>query len=440
MTNDPSGFYDHAMDALDRVREHYPQLSDQMRTIRSSVPALVSRISAQILDGVGTYAATGERRREVVETAVLEGVGLFVDLLEGLPVACDRVDEVFRRMGGSAESRGPAGIDLIRAASQVATTSAWHELRQAADELGLPPEAIGSLGDVLFAFLQHLVDQVDVGFNASRNTRDPEVIRRRLAEAVLRGAPADDVRAIAVAAAWPLPAKCVVVSADLVRPRLPIAPADDRRVLCRVTERYVSMIVDASQSEAAVEALGALPITGPIAMSWPVPTDEAHHAARWTRRAIRLSRQGLIASAEVIDCANYRSALWLHADPALGRGICDEVLAPLMREKPYVRAGLAETLLLWLRSRASAPALANVLKVHDQTVRRRMRRLKVDFASALADPDQRMTLLMVLEAVTPVWLTEAGRASHLGHPQVADALAAADADADALYSSAHERV
>ncbi|WP_194846655.1 helix-turn-helix domain-containing protein [Mumia zhuanghuii] len=348
----------------------------------------------------------------MIALAVQSAVDHYLDLLEGRPVSGHRVDELFRRMG-RAEAMDGRGIDAVRAACQIASRDAWRELRSAACGDELSDDLLGPLGDTLFDYLQHLVDQVHHGYVTARQKRAPARVRHQLMQAMLTGRPAEDVRRLADLAEWELPTKCVALVADF--PEQEKCPSEvPRHLLLDIFDGHVVAVVAATRVDEGRAALKRMPITSSIAVSWAVPVADVRHAYRWTRRALSLVRGGWIERTDVIDCADYRGALWLHADPALRRELCDELLAPLLAKTRHQRATLAQTLLLWLRGHEPAAVIAEQMDVHEQTVRRRLRHLKSAFAPVLDEPEQKTALLMVLESVAPAWLKEAPTANKRG--------------------------
>ncbi|HEU5271050.1 MAG TPA: helix-turn-helix domain-containing protein, partial [Jatrophihabitans sp.] len=116
-----------------------------------------------------------------------------------------------------------------------------------------------------------------------------------------------------------------------------------------------------------------------------------------------LADAGVIAEGPVLDCVEYRAALWLHAEPLLRHQLGTAVLAPLLRQPPHTRRILAETMLAWLETRGSAPALAVRLGKHAQTVRYRLRRLHEIFGADLADAERCFEIYLVLRTGSHLW-------------------------------------
>jgi DNA-binding PucR family transcriptional regulator len=67
-------------------------------------------------------------------------------------------------------------------------------------------------------------------------------------------------------------------------------------------------------------------------------------------------------------------------------------LAPLEGLTPAARDRMTETLRAYLDHRGNAPAMAEALHVHPQTVRYRLRKLRDLFGAALDDPEARFEL------------------------------------------------
>ena len=116
----------------------------------------------------------------------------------------------------------------------------------------------------------------------------------------------------------------------------------------------------------------------------------------------------MIGPSPVLDCAEHRALLWLHAEPLLRQQLGHSVLAPLLRQAPHTRRILAETMLAWLETRGSAPALAARLGKHAQTVRYRLRRLHEIFGADLEDAERCFEIYLVLRASMPLWSGETG--------------------------------
>lgn len=135
-----------------------------------------------------------------------------------------------------------------------------------------------------------------------------------------------------------------------------------------------------------------------VAIGPHVPLGEAGASLRLAERAIALVRQGVIPDAPAVHCTEHLLTLWLVGDEFVMRQMYDRSLAPLRDLTVKQRARLAETLLLWLQLRGSAPELADKLGVHPQTIRYRMNQLERILGGRLRDPDERFSLEIALRA------------------------------------------
>src|SRR5205085_12451716 len=74
------------------------------------------------------------------------------------------------------------------------------------------------------------------------------------------------------------------------------------------------------------------------------------------------------------------------------RELSEKTLAPLATLTPAARDRMTETLRAYLDHRGNAPAMAEALHVHPQTVRYRLKKLRDLFGDALENPEARFEL------------------------------------------------
>jgi DNA-binding PucR family transcriptional regulator len=117
----------------------------------------------------------------------------------------------------------------------------------------------------------------------------------------------------------------------------------------------------------------------------------------------------VLPDAALIDCVEHVGMLWIESEPLIREHIVQRELAPLLQAPERTRVVLAETLLLVLETHASAPALADRLGVHPQTVRHRLRKLREMFGERI-DGGENLVLLLALRATVGRW-TEPGVAA-----------------------------
>lgn len=377
-----------------------------VRRLREGIPEFAEGVTRRIQDEIPAYSGpTAGRRRQLIAMAVAESANLFLSTLGARQVSTAGVDDLFRRMGYGEASEGN-GLGALGAALRIAGREAWHSLQYIVVNAGLPAATLGRLGDDLFAFLDRLGEQARVGEAMSLRARDRDVSANRLhlLRALCEGR-SEAIPTYADLADWPAPEQAILVAAT--GPASLSWPADEEIAgggLVDTTSSPAIFLVDAEHIEELVRQLRAVHADVMLAHSWPVPLDDATHAHRWTTRALELAGNGGIPRQPVIDCARYRTQLWLHAEPALRRQMAQELLKPLFAETPNSREILSATLLVWLETRESAPAIAAILGVHPQTVRYRWRRINELFGESLHDPEFVVQLTMVLKASVPLWV------------------------------------
>ncbi|WP_370618360.1 helix-turn-helix domain-containing protein [Mumia qirimensis] len=376
--------------------------------VKPTLDGLVERISSKIQREVPAFAGSASgRRHKLITTAATGAISHFLDMVLGKPSSTGaRVDDLFRRMG-HAEAADGHDLTAIREALQVAGREAWTELRTIASTHDLSADVLGKIGDDVFGYLDHLSNQVTTGYDAARRAQDSDVgaARRRLIEAFFDDAGQDEIDALAMNAAWAIPSRLVVLSADASGGReMPELVDSGIDVLVRLSPGPATYLCSADDRDAVVGQLRDVAPTIRIAASWKVATSDVGDARRWTLRALELADKGIISADDVIECVDYRTLLWLHSEPALRRQLAQELLVPLFAETPNSREILSETLLDWLQTRDSAPAIAARLGVHAQTVRYRWKRINELFGEALHDPEFVVQLTLVLKASVPLWV------------------------------------
>ncbi|WP_156393710.1 helix-turn-helix domain-containing protein [Nocardioides sp. Root140] len=376
-----------------------PSITPEMVAIyRPRAVELTRRIAERISCDVVGFR--DPRLRDLITEAIDSAVTLFVDALAGAPVRGASVAAAYRRLG-SLEAEAGHDLDAMRAAHQIATQESWDDLRTLARELDLPLVAVDHLMHALFDYQRQLLEHALLGFGAPRRTPDA---RLRLLTALATGADDADVRALAQRVGWTIPDLVAVAVAGDPSPAAFTAPCG--AVLVGTYDGALVLLgaPDDVEQQARVIATSH----GPVAISWGVEPDASAHALRWGLQTLKLVADRIIDAPGdgVVWCEAHQAELCLHADPVLRRCADEQVLAPLLAETPKRRAALAETMLVWLQTGHTAPAVARLLKVHEQTVRSRLKHIKHLFGDRLDDPAETVGLLTALESMTPRWLRE----------------------------------
>jgi DNA-binding PucR family transcriptional regulator len=128
---------------------------------------------------------------------------------------------------------------------------------------------------------------------------------------------------------------------------------------------------------------------------------EAALSLRRARESLRLRIEGVLPDAELPDAELLRSddhllALLLHRDSTLAMELVHRRLTPLAGLAVGSRERLEATLLAWLRHQGNIPPVAEELRIHRQTVRYRLGRLRELFGAQLDSPDARLEIELAL--------------------------------------------
>jgi hypothetical protein len=390
-------------DVTDRTSPGRPMsVQDHARALRPLVAAFATGVAERIQTDVPAYAGEPDgRRRDIIAHAVEQATHRFLDTIDGLPHRDRGVDEMFQAMG-RAEASDSGDLAAMRAALRLAATVTWDNLRRANPDQPLSDEARGQLADGLFGYIDHLVEQSEKGFAAGRRAiqNDRGRARARLADQLLSGRRAGQLDAIDPHV-WTPPASVVVL----------VSEPDEQRVvdvaelgLEHLAVRHDSRVVVIAEATRKLDVAAVFAAAGKrAAVSWPVAPTLIPSAYRWARRALDLVRRGVIPAQPLIKCRDHRTQIWLHSEPALRQRMCQDMLKPLLAETPNSREILSQTLLVWLETRDSAPAIAAQLGVHAQTVRYRWKRINELFGDDLHDPEFIVQITMLLKASVPLW-------------------------------------
>ncbi len=383
-------------------------LAEMVADARDAVPSLVAQIVTDIRVEVPAYAGRehGERQR-VIAMAVTAAAHQFLDTLLGPTKHDPNVFRLFRDMG-YGEAQDGNTLEPMRRALRIATRHSWRLIHRVVTAHALDTAFLGRLGDALFAYLDLLDQEVARGHVTGLTTaeRADEPSRDRLLAVLLDDSPESDARTTEIAAEaahaeWPLPDQVVVMRVSY-HGHFPTVPLEDS-VLVDQRLNPAVLVVSPSEASAVAERVSR---GGPgvrVAVSWPVAPTGAAAADRWARRTLDLVAAGVIEPQLVVRCVEHMTQLWLHSEPLLRRSLVLQLLPPLLNETNNSREILAETMLAWLESRDSAPAIAARLNVHPQTVRYRWKRINELFGDLLHDPEFVITVTMLLKATVPMW-------------------------------------
>jgi len=373
-----------------------PELADSTDEIVAAVRADVPDYSRPL---TGRF---GMRITEGVSVALVQ----FLELLgTDEPLADVRV---YRALG-QLEHREGRTLAALQSAYQVGSRMLWRRLGESTTARQLPPEAIFSLAEALFTYIEVLSGASVAGWADEEASRAGSLQARRhaLIELLARPEPATpaEVERVAAAANWKSPARLaalVVDDAVAVAARLPAAIGAD---LDPVGVALLTVPADTADWLNRIRAgLRHRPaVLGPVVDPAAAHRSIIRAQAAWPLHvAGRLRSRTASAAAETLVRADeHLLTLLLAAEPDVAGDLCERALGPL-RSLPAGAAGRAEeTLRAWLDAHGDVTATAAMLHVHPQTVRYRLAGLRETFGNALDEPNARLELTIALRTEFP---------------------------------------
>ncbi|MFN8192930.1 MAG: helix-turn-helix domain-containing protein [Nocardioidaceae bacterium] len=369
--------------------------------LRAKLPEVAGHTIAAVMDEVPSYAgAFGGPMGHTIEQAVQMALAGFLRLASegagdpGTPLS-SAIDGAYRL--GQGEARSGRSVDALLSAYRVGARVAWRELAATAVANALPAETVASFAELVFAYIDELsaasvAGHTDTTESASR-ARERQL--DRLAQALLRGDPADALVAAAEQADWAPPSAltAVLLPHAQVRPvlvGLPPGTLVPSEAPDLPDEALVVVLVPDMTGPARRHLVRALAQRGAVAGPARGWLDVRASYVR-ALRALDLRRGD-----ESVDTEEHLAALVLAADPDARADLRARVLAPLDGMRPATVEKLVDTLRAWLLHHGRRDEVAAALFVHPQTVRYRMGQLREAYGDALDDPATVLDLTIAL--------------------------------------------
>jgi hypothetical protein len=290
---------------------------------------------------------------------------------------------------GRGEARSGRTVDALLAAYRVGARVAWREMSATAVESGLPATTIAQFAELVFAYIDDLSAASVAGHTDELATsgRVRQQYRERLGQALLSGAPLEELMRRAERADWTPPARLTAVLVPAARTREVLSLVDPRSLsvpgdLVGLEDTDVLLAPDTRRSLLRLRNRSA--VVGPT-RSWEA-------AASSYRRAVRALAMG------IDDTEAELTSLVLSADPEALADLRTQALKPLEGLRPATAERLAETLRSWLLHQGRREDVAADLHVHAQTVRYRMTQIRELYGARLTRPDEVLKLVVGLAA------------------------------------------
>jgi hypothetical protein len=414
------------------------RLSQLAAIMRPELPDLAREIIAEIRERIPEYARPMESPYgHALRAAVQQALTSFFDAIAEPGAPQEQRDYICRRLGQSEAAEGRS-LDSLQAAYRIGAHVGWRRVMDVGLGCGAPSAVMSQIADAVLAYMDELATLSRQGYleEKARSERSREEWRKRLLHLILERpqAPRRAIEELAELTGWVVPEEVTLVALD----HTPAAASASHVTASHASASHVTASQAAARGGAIagpaaadpacaawfgdlgalVEPGGARPcalLTGAVdaarrqvlagalagrraAVGLTVPLPEAIHSLRWARRALSLSRAGVIGGGGVIYCEDHIVALWLLSDEPLVDQLARRKLSPLAGLTPLQRQRLTQTLGIWLETRGTAPEMAERLNVHPQTFRYRMRKLEAALGGVLDDPAERFALELVLRA------------------------------------------
>ncbi|XMN05410.1 helix-turn-helix domain-containing protein [Streptomyces griseobrunneus] len=391
----------HLIQPLDTDDPLGPLPQEFAAIMRPELPSLIKEIGVEVTRAYPEYARLLDGPNgQAIRVGVEQSLSSFVDLVAEPTAPTTLRDDMCRRFGRFEAYEGRT-MDTLQGAYRLGARVALRRAKKVGQSYHLSPTLMLSFADALFAYVDELESLSREGFLEvqSQSGEQSEALRRRLLHLILAGRPAprSAIADLCEQTGWALPDEVTLVA---VR-----APAGldrlsaDRDILLDLSDPQPHLLIPGPLDTARRSMLEqALPASH-AAIGLTVPTAQACDSIRWARRVLELVDAGVIDDAPLIRCEDHLITLWLLSDPALLDQLAQRELAAVAGISATRRERLIETLRIWLDTRGTAAQMGELLDVHPQTVRYRMRSLETIFGDQLVDPESRFATEAVLRAL-----------------------------------------
>ncbi|WP_327091278.1 helix-turn-helix domain-containing protein [Nonomuraea sp. NBC_01738] len=360
------------------------------------MPSIVDEVLIAISDAIPELAhRTTGAHGQLLKRGVERILSSFIQRVADPNASFEARDAVCRQLG-RFEAREGRSLDSLQAAYRLGLRLVWRRSVEVGNRHGIDPALVATMGDSIIAFIGELAEQSVRGHREeqARANRDLHERRARLLRHILDGGGAVSERA--ARAAWTPPEEITLV---LMRPGEPPAERGvDADILADWEGAEPCLLIPGPLDRDRLNRLSPALADRPAVVSVTVPLADAPSAMRWARRVLTLADEGVIDADPLLRCEDHLVTLWLLADQELTNQIARREFVALGSFTDVRRERLLETLGVWLATRGTAADIGHRLNVHPQTVRYRMRQLESALGDALAEPDRRFAIDLVLRA------------------------------------------
>ncbi|MEE1770773.1 helix-turn-helix domain-containing protein [Streptomyces sp. JV185] len=369
--------------------------------MRPELPSLIKEIGVEVTRAYPEYARLlSGPNGQAIRVGVEQSLSSFVDLVAEPSASTSLRDDMCRRFGRFEAYEGRT-METLQGAYRLGARVALRRAKKVGRSYNFSPTLMLSFADALFAYIDELESLSREGFLEvqSQTGEQTEAMRRRLLHLILAGRPAprSAIAELCEQTGWTLPEEVTLVAVR--SPATLDRAVADRDVLADLSDPQPHLLIPGAFDDARRHMLDEALLGAHAAIGLTVPTALASDSIRWARRVLELVDTHIIDDAPVILCEDHLITLWLLSDPVLVDQLAQRELAPISGISATRRERLVETLRIWLDTRGTAAHMGELLDVHPQTVRYRMRNLESIFGEQLTDPESRFSTEAVLRAL-----------------------------------------
>ncbi|GAA3008708.1 hypothetical protein Sfulv_52750 [Streptomyces fulvorobeus] len=369
--------------------------------MRPELPSLIKEIGVEVTRAYPEYARLlNGPNGQAIRVGVEQSLASFVDLVAEPSTSTTVRDDMCRRFGRFEAYEGRT-METLQGAYRLGARVALRRAKKVGRSFKFSPMLMLSFADAVFAYIDELEALSREGFQEvhAHSGEQSEAMRRRLLHLVLTGSPVPRtaIAELCEQTGWTLPDQVTLVA--LRAPAGLDRLSADRDLLTDLGDPQPHLLIPGPFDDARRLMLGQSLPTTRAAIGLTVPTALASDSIRWARRVLELVDSGVIDDAPLLHCEDHLITLWLLSDPALLDQLARRELAPVAGISATRRERLVETLRIWLDTRGTAAQMGELLEVHPQTVRYRMRNLESIFGEQLVDPESRFATEAVLRAM-----------------------------------------
>ncbi|MEU5086118.1 helix-turn-helix domain-containing protein [Streptomyces sp. NPDC021356] len=370
--------------------------------MRPELPGLMKEIRIEVTRAYPVYGRLlNGPNADAIRQGVEQALSAFVDRVAEPGKNSALRDELLRKFG-RVEAYEGRELDTLQGAYRLGARIALRRAKAVGRQYNLSPTVILAFADALFAYVEELEAISREGYVEvqSRGSCEVSALRRQLLHLILAAPPLPQstVSHLCEAAAWPLPAHVTLVALRSPAPdHLEAGLAADVLADLDIPQPHLLLpgeLTPQRQAMLDTALAGAHAVAG-----LTVPLTQAADSIRWARRVLQLIDEGVVADAPLVRCEDHLVTLWLLSDPSLVSHLAARELAPLDGLPASRRDRLVETLRVHVSTRAPAEQVGEMLGVHAQTVRYRLRNLDARLGDRLADPDHRFALEAALRSL-----------------------------------------